>query len=212
MEGVVGVDHRRRRRRGAPSPSAVGVTAPVHYYCAATDKVRFVGEPVAVVVARDRYLAEDAAEARRRRLRAAARRRRPRARARARRARPARGGRLQPGRPPPARLRRSRPRLRARPTSSIRERFRFPKYGSTPIETYGVIARWDPLDGVLHGLVELHGAVHHAPARRAGAGAAREPAALHRAARHRRQLRHQVEHLPVHRADRAGRHEAPACR
>ena len=26
----------------------------------------------------------------------------------------------------------------------IRERFRFPKYGSTPIETYGVIARWDP--------------------------------------------------------------------
>jgi 2-furoyl-CoA dehydrogenase large subunit len=31
----------------------------------------------------------------------------------------------------------------------VRERFRFPKYGSTPIETYGVIARWDPIDGVL---------------------------------------------------------------
>ncbi|MBI4593890.1 MAG: molybdopterin-dependent oxidoreductase, partial [Candidatus Rokubacteria bacterium] len=31
----------------------------------------------------------------------------------------------------------------------IRERFRFPKYGSTPIETYGIIARWDGLDGVL---------------------------------------------------------------
>src|SRR5262249_60297904 len=29
----------------------------------------------------------------------------------------------------------------------LRERFRFPKYGSTPIETYGIIARWD-LDGV----------------------------------------------------------------
>src|SRR5437016_4207990 len=42
-------------------PFAVGVTTPVHYYCAATDKARFVGEPVAVVVARDRYLAEDAA-------------------------------------------------------------------------------------------------------------------------------------------------------
>jgi hypothetical protein len=28
----------------------------------------------------------------------------------------------------------------------IRERFCYPKYGSTPIETYGVIARWDPLD------------------------------------------------------------------
>jgi 2-furoyl-CoA dehydrogenase large subunit len=31
----------------------------------------------------------------------------------------------------------------------VRERFRFPKYGSTPIETYGVVACWDPLDGVL---------------------------------------------------------------
>ena len=30
----------------------------------------------------------------------------------------------------------------------IRERFRYPKYGSTPIETYGVIARWEPLEGV----------------------------------------------------------------
>src|SRR5919106_7019978 len=43
-------------------PFSVGVTAPVRYYCAATDKARFVGEPVAVVVARDRYAAEDAAE------------------------------------------------------------------------------------------------------------------------------------------------------
>jgi 2-furoyl-CoA dehydrogenase large subunit len=31
----------------------------------------------------------------------------------------------------------------------LRERFRFPKYGSTPIETYGIVARWDGLDGVL---------------------------------------------------------------
>jgi 2-furoyl-CoA dehydrogenase large subunit len=30
----------------------------------------------------------------------------------------------------------------------IKERFRFPKYGSTPIETYGIIARWDAHDGV----------------------------------------------------------------
>src|SRR3989441_3771775 len=43
-------------------PFGVGVTAPVHYYCAATDKARFVGEPVAVVVAKSRYVAEDAAE------------------------------------------------------------------------------------------------------------------------------------------------------
>jgi 2-furoyl-CoA dehydrogenase large subunit len=47
----------------------------------------------------------------------------------------------------------------------IRERFRFPKYGSTPIETYGVIARWDDAEEactvwsnfmgpfIMHGLV-----------------------------------------------------------
>jgi hypothetical protein len=62
MEGVVGVitgeDVARFTR-----PFPVGVPAPVRYHCAATDKVRFVGEPVAVVVARSRYLAEDAAEA-----------------------------------------------------------------------------------------------------------------------------------------------------
>ena len=43
-------------------PFSVGVTAPIHYYCAATDRARFVGEPVAVVVAKNRYIAEDAAD------------------------------------------------------------------------------------------------------------------------------------------------------
>ena len=51
MEGVVGVitgeDVARFTR-----PFPVGVPAPVRYHCAATDKARFVGEPVAVVVAR----------------------------------------------------------------------------------------------------------------------------------------------------------------
>src|SRR5437867_2555921 len=59
-EGVVAVitgEHVARETK----PFSVGVTAPVHYYCAATDKARFVGEPVAVVVARDRYLAQGAA-------------------------------------------------------------------------------------------------------------------------------------------------------
>ncbi|GAX90027.1 xanthine dehydrogenase family protein molybdopterin-binding subunit [Effusibacillus lacus] len=44
-------------------PFPVGVTAPVRYYSLAVEKVRFVGEPVAVVVAKNRYLAEDALEA-----------------------------------------------------------------------------------------------------------------------------------------------------
>jgi 2-furoyl-CoA dehydrogenase large subunit len=43
-------------------PFPLSVRAPMPYYPCGTDKVRFVGEPVAVVVAGDRYLAEDAAE------------------------------------------------------------------------------------------------------------------------------------------------------
>src|SRR5918912_467859 len=61
LPGVVGVitgaDVQREMR-----PFPVGVPAPVAYYPMAIDKVRFVGEPVAVVVADSRYIAEDAAE------------------------------------------------------------------------------------------------------------------------------------------------------
>jgi 2-furoyl-CoA dehydrogenase large subunit len=44
------------------APFVVGVKAPMEHWCLAVDKVRYVGEPVAVVVAEDRYLAEDALE------------------------------------------------------------------------------------------------------------------------------------------------------
>jgi 2-furoyl-CoA dehydrogenase large subunit len=43
-------------------PFPLSTATPMPYYPTATDKVRFVGEPIAVVVATDRYLAEDAAE------------------------------------------------------------------------------------------------------------------------------------------------------
>ncbi|HLY64469.1 MAG TPA: xanthine dehydrogenase family protein molybdopterin-binding subunit [Chloroflexota bacterium] len=46
----------------AAAPFSLGVSSPVKYYPTAIDKVRFVGEPVAVVVATSRYAAEDAAE------------------------------------------------------------------------------------------------------------------------------------------------------
>ena len=49
-------------RRSALRPFPLALKVPMPYYPTATDKVRFVGEPVAVVVAGDRYLAEDAAE------------------------------------------------------------------------------------------------------------------------------------------------------
>ena len=163
MDGVVGVvtgeDVARFTR-----PFPVGVTAPVHYYCAATDKVRFVGEPVAVVVARSRYLAEDAADAvgvEYEPLPAVVDVERA----------------LEPDAPilheavgtnlaGHRRLAYGDPdRAFAEADVVIRERFRFPKYGSTPIETYGVIARWDDADEtytvwsnfmgpfIMHGLV-----------------------------------------------------------
>jgi 2-furoyl-CoA dehydrogenase large subunit len=146
MDGVVGVitgeDVARFTR-----PFPVGVPAPVHYHCAATDKVRFVGEPVAVVVARNRYLAEDAADVvgvEYEPLPAVVDVERA----------------LEPDAPilheavgtnlaGHRRLIYGDPdRAFAEADVVIRERFRFPKYGSTPIETYGVIARWDDADEV----------------------------------------------------------------
>jgi 2-furoyl-CoA dehydrogenase large subunit len=43
-------------------PFVAGVKVPVHYWSLATDRVRYVGEPVAVVIAEDRYCAEDGAD------------------------------------------------------------------------------------------------------------------------------------------------------
>src|SRR5437867_11399720 len=58
LDGVVGAitgaDVARYTKR-----FSVGVTAPIHYYCPATDRVRFVREPGAVVVARKPDIGED---------------------------------------------------------------------------------------------------------------------------------------------------------
>ena len=145
MEGVVGAvtgDDVAKLTK----PFSVGVTAPVRYYCTATDKARFVGEPVAVVVARSRYLAEDAAEAvvvRYEPLPAVVDVERA----------------LEPDAPVlheavGSNLAGNRRLVYGDPDGAfaqaeivIRERFRYPKYSSTPIETYGVIARWEPVEG-----------------------------------------------------------------
>ena len=61
LPGVVGVVTGAQLLRAVgPIPSVV--RAPVPYYPFATDKARYVGEPVAVVVADTRYIAEDACE------------------------------------------------------------------------------------------------------------------------------------------------------
>src|SRR5207237_10486424 len=43
-------------------PFLVALKSPIHQWSLAVDRVRFAGEPVALVVAESRYLAEDAAE------------------------------------------------------------------------------------------------------------------------------------------------------
>ena len=43
-------------------PFVVGVKQPMEHWCMAVDKVRYVGEPLAIILASDRYKAEDAAE------------------------------------------------------------------------------------------------------------------------------------------------------
>ncbi len=42
------------------APFVVGVKQPMEHWCIAVERVRYVGEPVAVVVAEDRYATEDA--------------------------------------------------------------------------------------------------------------------------------------------------------
>ena len=59
IPGVIGVvDGQAIQKLTNPLP--VGVDAPQEYYPIAIDKVRYVGEPVAIVVAENRYIAEDA--------------------------------------------------------------------------------------------------------------------------------------------------------
>ena len=55
---VTGDDARRWSR-----PFIAAVKSPIGHWCLATERVRYQGEPVAVVVAGDRYRAEDATEA-----------------------------------------------------------------------------------------------------------------------------------------------------
>ena len=46
--------------RAWSAPFIVGVRQPMEHWCIATDRVRYAGEPVAIVVAENRYRAEDA--------------------------------------------------------------------------------------------------------------------------------------------------------
>ena len=128
-------------------PFPLGVTTPIKYYSAAVDKVRYVGEPVAVVVASDRYVAEDGVELIEVEYEP-----------------------LPPIVNPEAALAPDAPVLHEEIGNNIgchrlldygdvdqafeeadlvlKERFVFPRYSSVPLETYAVIADYDAISGV----------------------------------------------------------------
>lgn len=125
------------------TPFPCGVPVPPKYYSCAVDKVRFVGEPVAVVVADSRYIAEDALDLIKvdyeplpvvMDIEAAA----------------------EPDAPVlheniGSNIYSHRLMKYGDPDKAFQEadlvvegKFHFPKYGSTPIETYAVIADYNP--------------------------------------------------------------------
>lgn len=125
------------------------ITDRIHFYPCAVDKVRYFGEPVAVVVARDRYIAEDALdliEVRYQPLPAAV--------------------------DPEAAMLPGAPVLHAdlggnevqhrsfhygdadaafrEASCTVKVKTSYPRVNSTPMETYGVVASWDAASGGYH--------------------------------------------------------------
>ncbi len=130
------------------TPFRVVVKTPARYYCMAVDKARYVGEPVALVVARDRYQAEDALDLIRVEYEPLPAVVDPEwgAAAGAPLLHEAHGTNVAVHR-----------RLRWGDVDAafgeadlvVAETYRFPKYNSMPLETYGVAASYDGPTGVL---------------------------------------------------------------
>ena len=132
-------------RMSRPFPQAVD--EPLEYYCIAVDRARYVGEGVAVVVAEDRYLAEDALQAIRvdydplpavvdveKAIEESAPILHPKV-----------GTNLINHR----KLRYGDPDTAfAEADVIVGEKYFFPKYSSTPLETFAVIAEYEPAEDI----------------------------------------------------------------
>jgi 2-furoyl-CoA dehydrogenase large subunit len=129
-------------------PFAAGIVHKLDYYALAVDRARYAGEPVAAIAAEDRYLAEDAAElvfADYEPLEAVV----------------SVEDALDPAKPvlheqvgsnvvAERTLRYGDPDAAfARADLVVTETLRWERYSSTPIETYGVVADYEPASGVL---------------------------------------------------------------
>ncbi len=132
-------------RMSRPFPQAVD--EPIEYYCIAVDRARYVGEGVAVVVAEDRYIAEDALQVIRVDYEAL---------------------------PPVVDIEKAmendapilHPKVKtnvinhrklrygdpdaafAQADVVVGDKFFFPKYSSTPMETFAVIAEYEPMEDI----------------------------------------------------------------
>ncbi len=128
-------------------PFPAGVDCPIPYRAAAVDVARYAGEPLAVVVARDRYVAEDALELVEVDYEP-----------------------LQPVLDPleaaatEGLLASDRSFRYGDPESAlasahvvVRERFAFPRWSGTPLECYGVVADWDEATGSLTAWANFQG-------------------------------------------------------
>ncbi len=127
-------------------PFPAGIDSPIPHYAAAHEVTRYVGEPVAVVVARDRYLAEDALEL------------------------------IEVEYEPLEPILDAEAAVETEACVSdrsfhygdveaalagadlvVRERFRFPRWSCTPVECYGVVADWSAAEGSLTAWANFQG-------------------------------------------------------
>jgi 2-furoyl-CoA dehydrogenase large subunit len=127
-------------------PFPAGIDSPVPYYAAAHETVRYVGEPVAVVVARNRYLAEDALELIEIEYEP-----------------------LDPVLDAEAAAETEAcvsdrsfdygdvEAALAQADLIVGERFRFPRWSCTPVECYGVVADWNAAEGSLTAWANFQG-------------------------------------------------------
>ncbi|MFQ5684003.1 MAG: xanthine dehydrogenase family protein molybdopterin-binding subunit [Candidatus Binatia bacterium] len=133
-------------RMSRPFPQAVN--EPIEYYCIAVDRARYVGEGVAVVVAEDRYIAEDALQAIRvdyealppvvdveKAMEDGAPILHPKVKTNVINHRDLRYG------DPDAAF--------AQADVVVGDKFFFPKYASTPMETFAVIAEYEPMEDII---------------------------------------------------------------
>ena len=127
-------------------PFAAGVDSPIPHYAAAHEVTRYVGEPVAVVVARDRYLAEDAVE----RIEIEYEPLEPVLDAEAAAETPACVSDR-------SFLYGDVDAALAAADLVVDERFRFPRWSCTPVECYGVVADWNAAEGSLTAWANFQG-------------------------------------------------------